>query len=118
MFVEVTTEHRCSRMCSWLRRLSLAPLLSLALVACAAQADECVTVGQATLGNVFLAGEPVRITVRSPGGSIAWKVTDYFGTQVAKGCGALNDGKGVIQPTLDRKGFFELPLSRTGRALV
>src|SRR3546814_6011440 len=71
MFVEVTTEHRCSRMCSWLRRLSLAPLLSLALVACAAQADEGVTVGQATLGNVFLAGEPVRIPVRSTGDSIA-----------------------------------------------
>jgi hypothetical protein len=67
---------------------------------------ESLALEQARLGNVFLSDEMVQIPVRSPGDRIDWRVEDFFGTEVAKGSVPLTGGRAVIEPKLERKGYF------------
>lgn len=71
---------------------------------------EGLAVDQARLGNVFLADEVVQIPVRSAGERIDWRVEDFYGTQVANGSLPLAGGRAVIEPRLERQGYFEVHL--------
>lgn len=86
-----------------------------------ARAAESLVVGQARLGNVFLAGETVEIPVQTTGDRVEWTVTDFFGvTTVGRGIAVGPGGAATVKPGLPgRKGYFELHLTvRRGDAVV
>jgi Glycosyl hydrolase catalytic core len=92
-------------------RSRLLALLGMALAFASAPGGcawgaENLALEQARLGNVFLSDEMVQIPVRSPGDRIDWQVEDFFGTEIAKGSVPLVGGRAVIEPKLERKGYF------------
>ena len=79
---------------------------------------EGLVVEQARLGNVFLSDERVQIPVRSAGDRIDWRVEDFFGTEIAHGSLPLVAKRAVIEPKLERKGYFEVHLEASENGAV
>lgn len=69
-------------------------------------------------GNLFLTEETVQIPLTSDGTEIRWKVTDYFGNQVAEGQEVPASKKAVIEPALSGVGYFDLHISERNGATV
>jgi hypothetical protein len=82
--------------------------------------DDYVAIGQARLGNVFLSTETVQVPVRSSAVSVAWTITDFFGSAVADGFADIRNGQAVIGPSLGRNGYFELSVTgkKAGRTIA
>ena len=75
----------------------------------------------APLGNVFLAGERVRLPVETKGDAIEWGVTDYWQEPVAWGTATPADGEATIAPDRGgRVGYFlvKLDISKDGAPLA
>ena len=67
---------------------------------------------QAQLGNVFVAGEKVRIQVTIANGtSVDWVVTDFEDRKVASGTTGIVDGKATIEPEAKSPGFYLMTIT-------
>ena len=87
------------------------------LVTCQTPSQAALTVSPSTLGNVFYTTETVSIPVKaSVGTSVVWTVTDYFGSTISSGTGAVSSGSVTLQPTTGGEiGYFDLALvEKTG----
>lgn len=79
----------------------------------AAHADEGVELGQSTLGNIFVEGDRVAIPVRTEGDRVQWRVTDFFGTEIASASAAVTGGAVTIEPAIGDLGYFSLQVTAT-----
>ena len=59
-------------------------------------------------GNLFTAGEPIRISVKQAKGEVRWEVVDWKGKRVATGAVADLNGSGVIRLPALAPGYYEL----------
>lgn len=70
--------------------------------------------GQATLGNVFLDGEAVSIPVTSRAVRVAWRVTDLWGAEAARGSETTHEHVATIRPGVTRHGYYFMRLTPIG----
>ncbi len=69
-------------------------------------------------GNIFLLNESVRIPATATGNRLEWTVTDYFGQVVRQGYTQVSGGKALIQPSPNRRGYFELEVVEKNNTAV
>jgi hypothetical protein len=74
---------------------------------------------QSTLGNIFVQGEGVDFPVSARADEVRWRVTDFFGVEIARGSERLTNGEGDPRPHVAGPGYFTLDVEalRDGRAV-
>ena len=76
-----------------------------------AQSAGTLTLSQARLGNVFLTTETVQIPVVTNADTVAWSVTDFWGTTTTGASVSVNaGGQATIRPASGARGYFTLHL--------
>ena len=83
-------------------------LLFLLLAALPIQAAARIAIGQGTLGNVFVEGDPIAMPVYAPDPSLRWRVHDFFGAEVASGQLHPSGGTAAFRPDIKGTGYFIL----------
>jgi hypothetical protein len=91
------------------RSVILALLMAFALTR--AHAAERATIGEGALGNIFIAGEPIAIPVRTADGNLRWSVRDFFGTEVAAGTTSAANGSASLELRTLTLGYFTLEIA-------
>lgn len=67
-----------------------------------------ITLKQDQLGNIFTTAEEIKFPLSSDGDSVAWTIRDFRHRLVASGVDPVIAGEVVIQPQMNRVGYFEL----------
>ncbi|HWC62111.1 MAG TPA: hypothetical protein VG501_00705, partial [Rhizomicrobium sp.] len=78
-----------------LAALGLSPVLAMG-----------ATISSPALGNIFVAGEPVTLTLRANGGKAHWVLKDFSGKEAASGDTILSGGVTAIPLPVTARGYF------------
>lgn len=89
-------------------RAILAAWVVVALAAMAGARGAGVTWEQIELGNIFDAGQPVRLAFQADAEAIEWVVYDFWHSEVARGRTPIDGGRGEIQPDVSGAGYYLL----------
>src|SRR5690554_6694368 len=75
---------------------------------------------QVELGNIFDAGQPVRLAFTADADAVDWTVYDFWHAEVASGRTAVEGGKGEIRPDVAGVGYYLIHAkpSRDGKSLA
>jgi hypothetical protein len=90
------------------RAILLATMLAMGAPPASSAAG--VELRQSTLGNIFVQGESVDFPVSAGGDSISWRVTDFFGAEIAQGSERLIGGAADLRPRVADPGYFTLDI--------
>jgi hypothetical protein len=76
-----------------------------------ASAAGAAEIASPALGNIFLQGEPISLTVRDNATNARWLVRDFFGNEVASGSQAVARETATLHPQIPKLGYFTLDIS-------
>lgn len=94
-------------------------LLPLATLLVAPFAGAAINLSQTVTGNIFLTNQAVTIPVQCDGDRIEWSATDFSGTVIKTGAVTPVQGRATINPTLGRRGYFDLKIvEKRGSAVL
>ncbi len=86
----------------------LISVLIMIFALCAVCGAGGMSVSGANPGNVFRAGEVIRLSVSGVGGSVSYIVVDYFGDRVAHGKADSTDGTSAIEIAGQQPGWYQV----------
>lgn len=96
--------------------MSLMAFVLVAVPTAGPASAQSVEIGQTEMGNIFVGTTQPAFQITTSADKVGWKVSDYWGRQVASGDLAVPGGSAMLKPAIGRMGYYELDLTVSGSA--